>query len=113
VRAGRNRGRPVVAARGRQVQVVPVVELNLAECTDQAPLGGGGLAGPEVRVVDGHEVRVEELAAGECGDGPLPVADLVPHHGADAELLRQVITVDVQQRLHVDGACYVIDQVER
>ena len=108
----RDRRRPVVSARDRHVQILLVVERRLAETANQAALRDRRAVDAQVRVVDRHEVRIEEVLALQRIGVRLVSPNLVPDQTADREVLRDVAAVDVEQRLGVDVARDVVGLID-
>jgi hypothetical protein len=91
-----------------------VLEINdcLAEGADQAALLERSLARPEVRVVDGDEIRIQELCAEACIGSRPEVGYRVANQSTDREAVGQSVAVEVEQRLDVDVSGNDVCQIE-
>src|SRR5205807_1144969 len=92
----RDRGSPVISPGYREIEVLPEVHGGLTKSTHQPALLRGRLAEPLVRVVDGHEVRIEEILAHCRVSRRLFVSNRVANESGDPEVVVDLVAVDVE-----------------
>ena len=108
----RNRGRPVVAARYREVEKALEVEGRLPIGAHEAPLRVDLAVVLRVGVVDRDEVGIEEVLSLEAVRRGLGVGDPVAQQARNREVARQLAPVEVEQRLRADVARDVVGLVD-
>src|SRR5207248_10534854 len=86
-----NRGSPVVSTRCVEVQIVLDVERNLPKGTNQTALFDRGLTGSQIRVIHGHEIRIQEIAAGSGVRDCLVVRNRCAEQSADGNAVGQLV----------------------